>query len=65
MIECPKCGCVDNHPCDMTRAQQIGCAIRRRRQCVACYKKFYTRELAEQPASTEESKDDEQHTVNN
>jgi transcriptional repressor NrdR len=46
IMKCPYCH-VDNDRVLDTRASEDGCAIRRRRQCLACKRRFTTREHVE------------------
>ncbi len=45
-MKCPFCGCPDTHVVD-SRVSDEGDAIRRRRRCTACDKRFTTYETAE------------------
>ena len=46
-MRCPACGALDSHVVDSRTAQQ-GRAIRRRRECLACQKRFTTYETIEE-----------------
>lgn len=46
-MRCPACGALDSHVVDSRTAQQ-GRAIRRRRECLACKKRFTTYERIEE-----------------
>ncbi|MEW5735762.1 MAG: transcriptional regulator NrdR [Thermodesulfobacteriota bacterium] len=47
-MKCPYCGCQDDKVID-SRPGKGGEAIRRRRECLACQKRFTTYEIVEQP----------------
>lgn len=46
-MHCPFCGCLDSKVID-SRASEEGNAIRRRRECLACQKRFTTYERVEE-----------------
>lgn len=46
-MNCPFCGCLDSKVID-SRASEEGNAIRRRRECLACQKRFTTYERVEE-----------------
>lgn len=46
-MRCPACGVLDSHVVDSRTAQQ-GRAIRRRRECLGCKKRFTTYEIVEE-----------------
>jgi transcriptional repressor NrdR len=45
-MRCPKCGCQDDKVID-SRASKEGSTIRRRRECLACHRRFTTYEEIE------------------
>ena len=45
-MRCPKCGCLDDKVID-SRVVRDGAAVRRRRECLACRKRFTTYEAVE------------------
>ena len=48
-MKCPYCDCQDTRVIDSRDTKDLG-AVRRRRQCIACSKRFTTYERAEAPA---------------
>jgi transcriptional repressor NrdR len=60
-MKCPYCGCVDDKVID-SRASSEGNAVRRRRECTKCGRRFTTYEVVEETALMVVKKDGRRET---